>query len=223
MSLKSNIDDALTILGYGRWQIPFVLLTVLIHLYLPIHVVGSTLLSVPKPFRCFSTQGTSNITSTTSTTTSQPLAATYDSVCEPTNQTEFPKSPPSALAHVTELSSCPVVEYDPSSNPYTVITEFDLVCDRSALRPLFQMSVSMGLPFGGLLGGVISDKYGRKTVVIAGSVLSAAGVLALAACPWYLGVLMCRFLLGTTVSLAILPSYSLGELLSLNHPNTVAS
>lgn len=66
-------------------------------------------------------------------------------------------------------------------------------------------------------------RYGRKTVVIGGNLLSAAGVLALAACPWYLGVLMCRFLLGITFSLTLLPSYSLGELLSLNHPNTVAS
>ncbi|XP_050718577.1 solute carrier family 22 member 20-like isoform X2 [Eriocheir sinensis] len=212
MSQKSNIDDVLTILGFGRWQIPIVLLTVLIHMYITINIVGSTLLSVPKPFRCFSTQETiSNISSTTSTTTSQPLAATYDSVCEPTNQTEFPTSPPSALAHASGLPSCPVVEYDPSESPYTVITEFDLVCERAVLRPLFQISVAIGIPVGGLLGGVIGDKYGRKTVVIGGNLLSAAGVLALAACPWYLGVLMCRFLLGITFSLTLLPSYSLAQ------------
>lgn len=208
---RNNIDDALSIIGYGRWQIPFFALTFLIHCLVPIHMMGSTLLSVPLPFRCFSStsvplEATSLLNSTS--LTSQPPAGTYDSECGAARQNV---SMPASPLRKTDLSSCSYVQYDHSVFPSTVVSEFNLVCERSLLRPLFQMIMSLGVLFGAPLGGVISDKYGRKRIIIGGTVVNMIAVAMIASCPWYVVVLFSRCLVGLTVGFFVLPSYSLAQ------------
>lgn len=209
MPFKNNIDDALSIVGYGRWQIPMLVLCVLIYFLLPVHLVGSTILSVPVPFRCFSSLD-APLEATTSfiltSTTNQPLTVIYDSRCDATQQN---LSFPPTIPHETGLPSCPFVEYDHSTYPNTIISEFNLVCERASLRPLYQMLISVGALFSSPVGGVICDRYGRKRTVIAGSVVAAIVSVVMAVCPWYSGVLLSRFVLGLLTSFLLLPSCSL--------------
>ncbi|XP_045131903.1 solute carrier family 22 member 20-like isoform X2 [Portunus trituberculatus] len=214
MLFKNNIDDALSIIGYGRWQIPFFALTFLIHFLVPIQIMGSALLSVPVPFRCFPSlavplETTSHFNSTSLTSlTSQPPAVTYESKCGAAGQNV--SLPPSSLRK-TDLSSCSYVQYDHSVFPSTVVSEFNLVCERSTLRPLFQIVISLGALFGAPLGGVVSDKYGRKITVIGGAVVNLIAVAVITFCPWYTVILCSRFLVGMTVGFIVLPSYSLAQ------------
>ncbi|KAK8751218.1 hypothetical protein OTU49_013524, partial [Cherax quadricarinatus] len=46
----------LSALGFGRWQIPSLLVTILALSQFSVHLIGSPLLSAPLPFRCSMTQ-----------------------------------------------------------------------------------------------------------------------------------------------------------------------
>lgn len=49
----------------------------------------------------------------------------------------------------------------------TLISEFNLVCDRKTLRNLSEMVFLAGVAIGGLVCGILSDKYGRKRTLMA--------------------------------------------------------
>lgn len=211
MPFKNNIDDALSIIGYGRWQIPIFVLAFIIQFLVPIYMMGSAFLNVPLPFRCFSSPaapleeaGYYNSTSLTS----QPPALTYDSVCGTAGQNVSLSASP---LRKTDLSSCPYVQYDHSIFPSTVVSEFNVICERSSLRPLFQVVLFIGALFGAPLGGVISDKYGRKRTIIGGTVVNLISVAMTSFCIWYEVILFARFLAGLTIGFFVLPSYSLAQ------------
>lgn len=49
----------------------------------------------------------------------------------------------------------------------TIISEFNLVCDRQNLNSLGEMMFLAGVAIGGLICGIISDKCGRKRTLMA--------------------------------------------------------
>lgn len=49
----------------------------------------------------------------------------------------------------------------------TVISEWSLVCERKQLNNIAEMVFLGGVALGGLVSGVISDKYGRKRTLMA--------------------------------------------------------
>lgn len=49
----------------------------------------------------------------------------------------------------------------------TIISEFDLVCDRDNLNSFGEMMFLAGVAIGGLICGIISDKCGRKRTLMA--------------------------------------------------------
>lgn len=48
----------------------------------------------------------------------------------------------------------------------TIISEFDLLCDRKSLINLAEMTFLAGVAFGGLICGIMSDKFGRKKTLM---------------------------------------------------------
>lgn len=46
--------------------------------------------------------------------------------------------------------------------------QYDLVCERTTLKSMIQISLSMGKFLGAVLFGIISDKYGRKLSFLLG-------------------------------------------------------
>lgn len=48
----------------------------------------------------------------------------------------------------------------------TLISEFNLVCDRENLTNISEMMFLVGIAFGGLVCGIISDKFGRKRTLM---------------------------------------------------------
>ncbi|XP_006769187.1 PREDICTED: solute carrier family 22 member 10 [Myotis davidii] len=63
--------------------------------------------------------------------------------------------------------------YDQSIFTSTTVTQWNLVCKSKSLKLWSQSMFMAGFMLGSLLGGYISDKFGRKPVLLASSLLSA--------------------------------------------------
>ncbi|XP_064087990.1 solute carrier family 22 member 6-A-like isoform X2 [Macrobrachium nipponense] len=110
--------------------------------------------------------------------------------------------------HRTSMSSCPIVEYDTSVFQLTVMSEFDLICERSYLRPLFATLGTVGTMFGSMLGGFVGDRWGRIKAVRIGAIVNVIFVGIMVVSPNYPLILLTRFLAGGAVSACLVPAWS---------------
>nr|XP_053637487.1 uncharacterized protein LOC128692366 [Cherax quadricarinatus] len=274
MSAADSFDNVLSALGFGRWQIPSLLVTILALSQFSVHLIGSPLLSAPLPFRCSMTQPnlssnsswtedassldfdeeclsfptistTSTFTNTTSTSTSTTSTSTNLTIANTSNITSQlltssdaasstiriitttsasadiidtssvgPSSTPVNLTtiwHTTGLPSCPIVQYDTSVFTSTVISEWDLVCERSVLRPLFQTLFTVGGMLGSTIGGHLGDRFGRRRAVLAACVVNLLVVVSMTLATFFPLLITLRFLTGCSVMAMVVPAWSLSK------------
>ncbi|XP_064100918.1 solute carrier family 22 member 20-like [Macrobrachium nipponense] len=218
MATDKELDDVLDAIGYGFWQIPVMALAIVTLLVLPVHSMGSTLLSAPVAFKCFSASNAShlslqsaNVSFTNNTDSQHPTAPFYDSKCldpEPhvllSNAESF-----EGESHFTGLPSCPWVSYDQSIFVSTIVSEWNLICEREMLKPLFQMMYSVGALIGGIIGGQVSDSFGRKRAVQIATFINITSAVLLYFSPLFSVTLLTRALIGGSCNFMYLPSYSL--------------
>ncbi|ROT81683.1 putative organic cation transporter protein-like [Penaeus vannamei] len=74
--------------------------------------------------------------------------------------------------------------------------DWDLVCDRAYLSPLFQSFYYFGCAVGDPVLGLLSDKYGRKTVVFGVALIFSAMALTSALAHTYPVMLVAWFVMG---------------------------
>nr|XP_018667327.1 solute carrier family 22 member 5-like isoform X2 [Ciona intestinalis] len=76
-----------------------------------------------------------------------------------------------------EYESCPgELVYDRSQGNSMTI-EFNLVCDSSWKKPVVASSILLGYFIGSIIGSPISDRYGRKTILVASIIIYAISSL----------------------------------------------
>lgn len=56
---------------------------------------------------------------------------------------------------------------------YSIVTEFDLVCENASVGAFATSAVYMGGIFGSLVSGLIADRYGRKKTIIVSIVITS--------------------------------------------------
>uniref|UniRef100_A0A1I7XTJ4 MFS domain-containing protein n=1 Tax=Heterorhabditis bacteriophora TaxID=37862 RepID=A0A1I7XTJ4_HETBA len=108
-----------------------------------------------------------------------------------------------------QMERCEDWEYDQSVMEKTVVTEWNRVCDNNWSRAHVHMSYSLGYLMGGLVGGFVSDRYGRKTAIYGFGILSMIFGFLLAYSREFEIFLVVRFLLAASNEAADLAAYVL--------------
>uniref|UniRef100_A0A182PIY4 Major facilitator superfamily (MFS) profile domain-containing protein n=1 Tax=Anopheles epiroticus TaxID=199890 RepID=A0A182PIY4_9DIPT len=99
--------------------------------------------------------------------------------------------------------------YYDQTDGVSIVPEWDLLCERTALRSTVQVALSIGKFVGASTFGVISDKYGRKTSFsIAATLYIVAGLLTTFS-PFYALLLLGRIGLGASASGVFYPAFAL--------------
>jgi len=67
----------------------------------------------------------------------------------------------------------------------TMVTQWDLVCERKWLKTLAKLLLFTGFALGSFCSGLVSDRFGRKTAIWGASVTMMVFGLITAFVPWY--------------------------------------
>ncbi|XP_076253252.1 organic cation transporter protein-like isoform X2 [Rhynchophorus ferrugineus] len=90
--------------------------------------------------------------------------------------------------------SCSLHIFNRSIFTDTIISEWDLVCSRKYLADFAQMVTMLGILFGNMVFGYLSDKYGRKNPLLWAVILQATSGTIAGFSPWFPLFLLMRFL-----------------------------
>ncbi|XP_014251429.2 organic cation transporter protein-like isoform X1 [Cimex lectularius] len=94
------------------------------------------------------------------------------------------------------LRPCTAWEYNTTEFGSTIISEWDLVCEKEQYSQIAEMAFLVGVAFGGLASGLISDKFGRKSTLFVSLVAQLLLGTAIAFTPWFSIYLALRTFLG---------------------------
>ncbi|KAH8401937.1 hypothetical protein KR009_008735 [Drosophila setifemur] len=99
-------------------------------------------------------------------------------------------------ANVTDPCSdaCKEPDFDTSIFKTTIITEWNLTCDYAFLASLSQSIVMLGIMFGGMSFGMISDRWGRRPAFLACCFLQLITGLVVSVSPYFWFYCVFRFL-----------------------------
>ncbi|CAD6193063.1 unnamed protein product [Caenorhabditis auriculariae] len=109
----------------------------------------------------------------------------------------------------TPIIRCAEWEYDTTVMEKSVVTEWNRVCDNNWSRAHVHMSYSLGYLLGCLVGGFVSDRYGRKTAIYGFGCLSLIFGFLLTYSREFEIFLVVRFLLAASNEAADLAAYVL--------------
>lgn len=122
----------------------------------------------------------------------------------------------------SELKTIQCRSWEYAGQGQTIISEFDLVCDRKSLNSLGEMMFLAGVAIGGLVCGIISDKYGRKRTLMASVLIQSLLGTAIAFSPWFLVYSILRACLGFISVSVVFSGFVLSIELVGGHWRTVA-
>ncbi|KFP07323.1 Solute carrier family 22 member 13, partial [Calypte anna] len=88
----------------------------------------------------------------------------------------------------------------PSAQPPSLLTEFDLVCDRRDLDDISQAVYMMGLFLGCMIFGPLSDRIGRRPVILISISLQALFGVGIAFVPHFYVYMAFRCVVGASVT-----------------------
>uniref|UniRef100_A0A6Q2X1T7 Solute carrier family 22 member 6 n=1 Tax=Esox lucius TaxID=8010 RepID=A0A6Q2X1T7_ESOLU len=110
----------------------------------------------------------------------------------------------------TELQGCKDGwEYHMGEMSSTIISEWDLVCDFRSLKETGQTIYMGGVLLGSVIFGGLSDRFGRRFLLLFSNLLMAVGGTCAAFSPSFPVFCVFRFITGMAISGLVLNSFSL--------------
>ncbi|MCI4382225.1 hypothetical protein PGIGA_G00012500 [Pangasianodon gigas] len=193
--------------GFGRYQIALFMLMVLPRITLPGHFLLNNFIAATPSHHCNISSLDSHGVFETLTpeeilTVSIPKQedGTFTS-CHMFLQPQF-----YLLTNSSNATQLPVVPcqsgwvYDSSTFKSTLVSQFDLVCNTKGLTKASATVFFTGLMFGAVVFGVLSDKYGRKTILLVSYILAIIFSIASAVSTSFIMFAAFRFLTGFGLS-----------------------
>ncbi|CAB3226717.1 unnamed protein product [Arctia plantaginis] len=169
-------DVVTTVIGnYGRWQLLMTFLLSLFSLPCTFHIYLPTFTAAVKKFWCKRPDNLSSLPVDVWIKYSQPSDACTVRQLPDNITADIILNGTSTI--IDAFQKCTEWEYDMSEVGYTIISEWNLVCDREYLTSLTDSMFLIGVGAGGVVGGWISDKFGRKKVLM--SMMIAQSSLAI--------------------------------------------
>jgi len=95
------------------------------------------------------------------------------------------------------VKGCMNYEFDHDFWVSTMITEWDLVCEKSWLKTLAKLLLFTGFALGSFCSGLVSDRYGRKIAIWVCSVTMMVFGVITSFAPWYPLFVICWWITGT--------------------------
>ena len=184
----TNTGDVLdnTIGEFGKWQCQISILMSLLLLPLAWIQLGMVFLAPPTEFTCKTSPIPNSI---------------IDKWAEVLGTADLSAKPGSCLIkNPTSKNGDPIpcpwgFDYSKSITNSSIITEWDLVCEREHLLEFAQLAMVFGAMCGALVFGAAADKVGRKPVLSVSIFLQILCGLVSAIIPWYYGFLTSQFIL----------------------------
>ncbi|CAG9787711.1 unnamed protein product [Diatraea saccharalis] len=111
------------------------------------------------------------------------------------------------IQNATNHCPCTQPEYDRSTIVESLISEWDLICDKKYLASLTQSMLQVGILTGSLFYGFISDRYGRRIAIVLALFCEALFTMISAFATGYWMFLIFRILIGTALGGTMLCCY----------------
>ena len=166
-----HFEDVLALAGgTGRWQL--MLIIWMSFFFLTIGYNGFAMIYMSETPDHFCTDG-------------HPVNISFASLSETAERCRAPDGQP-----------CRRWLYDPAVPSSSVVTQWDLVCERRPLLSTVQSVLHLGCLFGALGAGALGDRLGRRTVYLGTLVLYVIGTILSAVPVSYEFFLFARFILG---------------------------
>ncbi|XP_013149716.1 PREDICTED: organic cation transporter protein-like isoform X1 [Papilio polytes] len=123
---------------------------------------------------------------------------------------------------LAEYKNCTDFQYDRSVFHETIISQWNLVCNREWLKSLTQTIFMLGILVGNMLFGHLSDRFGRRMPFVAAVCLQLiTGVTTAFSVDWYMFTIL-RFLLAVATGGTMVSSFVLiMEIIGAKYRETV--
>lgn len=106
-------------------------------------------------------------------------------------------------------SECTSWNYDTSVFTSTIVSEWNLVCEKANLVNLSQTIFMFGILVGGVVFGSLADKYGRRPPMVIAVIIQLITGVAAAYIPWFWGFVVLRFITAVATGGTMVTSFVL--------------
>ncbi|XP_051579558.1 solute carrier family 22 member 7-like [Myxocyprinus asiaticus] len=193
--------------GFGKYQIILLVLLVIPRVTLPFHFLLNNFIGAIPSHHCdissLDTEGIfGNLSGKEKLTISIPVQK--DGTPASCHMFSYPQF--HLLTNNTNTSELPVVEcqngweYDNSTFKSALATEFDLVCDRRGLSKATATIFFIGVMVGAAIFGWLSDRYGRKRMLMVSYLSTSVFAIASALSQSFIMFAIMRFFTGMGIT-----------------------
>ncbi|XP_066989686.1 uncharacterized protein [Macrobrachium rosenbergii] len=174
--VTNKFEDLLTSLGTGRWNLLYFLCDMYVELVLPPHYLNGVFLAPEVGYTCVPPENHTGV--------SEDSCSFYMNTTTAIGDT------------VREVHSCTHWVFENTTYKWTLTSEFNLVCGQAYLKATYQGMQMIATIFTCTFTGYLSDRYGRKTVLVVTQIVHSILCLSIVFSHNFTVILALRFLQG---------------------------